>query len=137
MRLSIVLAIVVSASAAAASEPAGQMLVPTCPGRGYVAYSYPAFGSCPCEEDRCFHPGRYYSCSDAYEKSFWRRWRRAHFHGGSMLDDVPCHCIDPSGRPVAVRYEPLPEAHKPVGPTEDSSSARLEGADLGEGTKTP
>jgi hypothetical protein len=103
-------ALLTAASAATAAEPVARVAVPTCPGRGYVPYSYPAIGSCPCGDDGCFDPGRYYACDDAYRKSFWRRWRRAHLCGGSMLNGVPCRCVVPPGRPVSGPLrEPKPE----------------------------
>lgn len=100
---------VITLCAAAASavgqapvEQAGRVALPEYPTAGYVPYAYPPFGSCPCGEDGCFHPRPYYACcgegDPAYKKAFWRRWLRAHFHGGSMLDGVPCHCIYPPVR---------------------------------------
>ncbi|MGC1272237.1 MAG: hypothetical protein WBC44_00915 [Planctomycetaceae bacterium] len=84
----------------------------TCPGRGYLPYGYPSFDSCPCGADGCYHPRRYYACGgDAdpdYKQAFWRRWLRAHFCGGSMLEGVPCHCIYPPGRAVLVTGPPVP-----------------------------
>jgi hypothetical protein len=133
-RSAVAVAVLLStASAASAAEPVSRVAVPTCPGRGYVLYSYPAIGRCPCDHDGCFQPGRYYSCDDAYEKAFWRRWRRAHFHGGSMLDGVPCRCLVPPGRFVSLPLltaEPKPEAApapggaRPAPPSEPDDDAR-------------
>ncbi len=116
------LALLLTATAVGAAEP-GRISLSTCPGQGYVGYSYPAIGSCPCRDDRCFHPGRYYACGDdadsTYKKSFWKRWCRAHFCGGSMLNGVPCQCISPPSLPVAasaafagpsLQIPPVPEA---------------------------
>lgn len=84
-----------------ATEP-GRISVTSRPGTNYVGYSYPAFGSCPCMNDRCLLPGRYYAhCGEGdatYKKAFWKRWLRAHFCGGSMLDGVPCECSNPPPR---------------------------------------
>ena len=102
MRSVAALILLAAASVASAAEPVAKARVATYPGRGYVPYTYPAVGSCPCGEDGCFHPGRYYACDDGYEKSFWRRWARAHFCGGSMLEGVPCRCVSPPGRTVLV-----------------------------------
>ena len=112
------------ATAADAAEPAGRVAVPTCPGRGYVPYAHPAFGGCPCGEDGCFHPRPYYACcGDAdpeYKKAFRRRWLRAHFRGGSMLDGVPCRCVDPPGRTFTAPAATAPAAVAPALPTEES-----------------
>lgn len=117
MRLLFTIGLTVSSLTASAAEPAGRALAWTCPGQGYVPYAYPAFGSCPCGEDGCFHPRPYYACcgdSDpAYKQSFWRRWRRAHFRGGSMLDGVPCHCVFPPGRAVMMTAAPTPAVVPP------------------------
>jgi hypothetical protein len=115
MRATFTAVLLCAASAAAASDDGVRVVVHTCPGRGYLPYAYPAFGGCPCGEDGCFPSGRYYACDDGYEKSFWRRWRRAHFGGGSMLDGIPCRCITPPGRAVSV---PLAAAKpEPVAPS--------------------
>ena len=118
MRTPLTLAFAVATGVVSASEPSGRAMLPTCPGRGFLPYSYPAFGSCPCGEDGCFPPVRYYgACGDAdsaYKKSFWRRWRQAHFGGGSMLDGVPCHCIYPPGRSLALPLTPQPPASEPA-----------------------
>ena len=93
-----------------------------CLGRGYVAYSYPAFGSCPCSSENCFHPGRYYCGGKPYRKQWFRKWLRAHVGRGSMLDDHACECRFPTAgrayqRPVpttpresAVPPRPVPKA---------------------------
>ena len=93
-----------------------------CLGRGYVAYSYPAFGSCPCSGENCFHPGRYYCGGKPYRKQWFRKWLPAHLGHGSMLDDYACQCRFPTAgrayrRPVpsaptesAVPPLPVPKA---------------------------
>jgi len=87
-------------------------LVRPCLGRGYVAYSYPAFDSCPCAGNDCFHPGRYYCGGKPYRKQWFRKWLRAHVGRGSMLDDYACECRFPTvGR---VYRRPAPSA--PNGP---------------------
>ena len=144
MRLFLAAAVISAASAASAAEPVMRVQVATCPGRGYVPYSYPAVGSCPCEDGGCFHPGRYYSCDDRYEKSFWRRWARAHFCGGSMLDGVPCRCVSPPGRSVSIRPEPLPAEPQAVDqspavpiPPENAASAGTEAVEIHNDSKAP
>lgn len=69
-------------------------------GRGYIPYTYPAIDSCPCATNGCFDPSRYYCGGKQYRKQWFRKWVKAHFGRGSMLDDYPCHCINPVyGRP--------------------------------------
>ena len=86
----------------------------SCLGRGYVPYSYPAFNSCPCAHDYCFHPGQYYCGGKQYRKQRYRKWLRAHLGRGSMLDDTECECRFPTtGRPyyrVVARKKPEPAA---------------------------
>ncbi len=88
-------------------------------GRGYVPYSYPAFDSCPCAQDGCFHPGRYYCGGKAYRKQWFRKWVKTHLGRGSMLDGYPCECISPTaGRPylkaarLSVPMLPIPDSPK-------------------------
>ena len=66
-----------------------------CIGDGYVPYSYPAFGTCPCGDNSCYDPARYYCGGKPYQKQWFRKWVRAHLGVGSMLDDVPCECRFP------------------------------------------
>lgn len=105
----------------AATASAGDRVAPVCPVNGYIPYNYPAMGSCPCGEDGCFRPIRYYACDNGYEKSFWRRWLRAHFRGGSMLEGAPCQCISPPGRvyrsPMASPAFVPPESLGEIEPT--------------------
>ena len=133
MRLLFTIGLTISTLTASAAEPAGRALASTCPGKVYVTYAFPAFGSCPCGEGGCFHPRPYYACrgdgDPAYKKAFWRRWLRAHFRGGSMLDGVPCHCVfppragghdngctDPCGRSAAAGGGGLGAAQRARGP---------------------
>ena len=67
-----------------------------CLGRGYISYSLPAIDSCPCANDCCFHPGRYFCGGKKYRKQWYRKWFRAHLGRGSMLDDYPCECVYPA-----------------------------------------
>ena len=72
-------------------------------GNGYVAYRYPAFDTCPCDDAGCYHPGWYYCGGKSYRQAWWRRWVGAHLGGGSMLDGYPCHCVLPTvGRPYGM-----------------------------------
>ena len=64
-------------------------------GRGYVGYELPAVDSCPCCNDRCFNPCRYYFGGKPYIRSWRRRWLSAHLGHGSMLDAYPCQCLSP------------------------------------------
>lgn len=77
-------------------EQGEQVLSRPCLGTGYVAYAYPAFGSCPCDTDRCFSPARYYCGGTSYHRQWFGKWIRAHFGKGSMLDEYPCECIYPT-----------------------------------------
>jgi len=102
-------------------KPSPQNLerVQPCLGRGYVAYSYPSFGSCQCESDCCFHPGRYYCGGKPYRKQWFRTWVRAHLGHGSMLDNTPCQCIYPTAsksflRPPRVSARPEPRFLPPI-----------------------
>lgn len=117
MRPLLIAAIALAAAVTSAAEQtpaglAGRVALPDCPSVGYVPYAYPPFGSCPCDDDGCFHPRRYYACcgegDPAYKKAFWRRWLRTHFHGGSMLDGVPCHCVYPPVRAYVGPLIPVP-----------------------------
>lgn len=69
------------------------------------AYQIPGFDACPCGNTGCFHPGRYYCGGKQYRRHWFRKWLRAHLGHGSMLDDVPCHCIAPAA------YHPAPRHH--------------------------
>lgn len=64
---------------------------------GYIGYTYPALGTCPCRSDHCFHPWRYYCGGKNYRSAWRRKWLRAHFGHGSMLENYPCECICPTG----------------------------------------
>ncbi len=64
-------------------------------GQGYVGYQLPAVDSCPCSNDRCFHPCRYYFGGNAYNKSWRRRWLSAQLGHGSMLDAYGGQCLSP------------------------------------------
>lgn len=112
------LTLFLTATGATAAEP-GRIAFSTCPGQGYIAYSYPAIGSCPCGDDRCFHPGHYYACcgdgDPSYKKAFWKRWLKAHFCGRSMLDGVACQCLNPPSTSVAA---PIPLVPAPMTPPE-------------------
>lgn len=134
--LTIYFVLLVTVTATGASEPA-RITVSACPGEGYIAYSLPAIGSCPCGDDRCFHPGRYYTCrgdgDPAYKKAFWRRWFRAHFRHGSMLEGVPCECVAPPSRPIAATFTPVPAV--PVAPP--APQAPAEAPSQGETPKPP
>ena len=86
-------------------------------GRGYVGYELPAVDSCPCSNDRCFHPCRYYFGGKPYVRSWCRRWLGAHFGHGSMLDAYPSQCLSPGlTRPYwrAVSAEELDSGPTPV-----------------------
>ena len=79
-----------------------------CIGKGYVPYSYPAFGTCPCGENSCYDPARYYCGRKSYRMQWFRKWVRAHLGHGSMLDDVPCGCRFPgSVRPYYRTIRPV------------------------------
>lgn len=67
-----------------------------CLGTGYLPYSYPAFGSCPCALDQCFPPAPYYRGGKAYSTNWLRKWARAHLGRGSMLEAYACPCIYPT-----------------------------------------
>lgn len=64
-------------------------------GRGYVGYELPTLDSCPCSNDRCFHPCRYYFGGKPYVRSWCRRWLGAHVGRGSMLDAYAGQCLSP------------------------------------------
>lgn len=64
-------------------------------GRGYVGYELPAVDSCPCSNDRCFPPCRYYFGGKPYVRSWYGRWLGAHFGHGSMLDAYSGWCLSP------------------------------------------
>lgn len=66
-----------------------------CIGNGYVPYSYPAFGTCPCGDNCCYDPSRYYCGGKSYRKQWFRKWLRTQVGRGSMLSDVPCSCRFP------------------------------------------
>ncbi len=79
-------------------QRAYQMIRP-CIGLGYLPYSYPAVGSCPCGDDLCFHPHRYYCCGKEYKKAWFHKWVGAHCGKRSMLDDYCCPCLYPRAVP--------------------------------------
>ena len=86
-----------SAQSPEPAAAAGQTVpAPPCLGAGYIPYSYPAVDNCSCATDGCFPPARYYCGGEAYRDSWFRKWLRAQFCGGSMLDGYPCHCMFPS-----------------------------------------
>lgn len=87
-----------------------------CVGRGYVPYSYPAIGSCPCGSDCCYHPWRYYCGGKSYERQWFRTWLRAHLGKGSMLDQYPCHCRFPAAGRNYISSQRVPPNEKPVSP---------------------
>ena len=95
----------------------GPRFEPFCPvlGTGYLPYDYPGFDVCPCAGDSCFHPANY--CDPCYREFWFRKWLRAHWGPGSMLEDVPCLCISPTtGRPLLLQNptpEPVPEESPP------------------------
>jgi len=124
MRQLLVLAFLIAPTSLAAAEPVRISLTP-CPGQGYIAYRYPAVGSCPCADESCFHPSRYYACcgdaDQAYRKQFWKRWLKAHFCGASLLDGVPCRCVSPSVIAVAAPMATPPI--DPPAPTEEPDNA--------------
>lgn len=105
---------VVPPPAAGSEEALPQHVFRPCLGNGYVPYTYPAIGTCPCAEDCCFPAAPYYACGacgEAYRKRWFKKWLRAHFGHGSMLDGYPCHCIAPTaGRPY-VAAQPTAEPH--------------------------
>ena len=79
-----------------------------CPQGSYIPYTYPAFESCPCGADGCYHPAPYYGGSQCYRRSWFHKWLRAHLGLGSMLEDYPCPCVLPTGAgvvPAAVETE--------------------------------
>ena len=87
-----------------------QVLWRPCLGAGYVPYAYPAFGSCPCDTDRCFLPAQYYCGGKPYRRQWFGKWVRAHLGNGSMLEDFPCECIYPtSGRLHLLASDPAAE----------------------------
>lgn len=69
-----------------------------CLGNGYVPYSYPGIGTCPCgpPEAGCFHPWNYYHGGKSYKRSWLGKWLKAHLGHGSMLEGYPCHCTQPT-----------------------------------------
>lgn len=120
MRLA-ALAFIVTTLTASVAHAADQAVVSICPGRGYLPYDYPTFNSCPCGTDGCFHPRPYYACCGEgdpdYKQAFWRRWLRAHFCGGSMLEGVPRHCVSPPSRAVPMSGPPISDLILPPQPT--------------------
>ncbi len=91
-----------------------------CIGAGYLAYSYPAVGSCPCGDDLCFDPHRYYCCGKQYKKAWLHKWLGSHLGKRSMLDDYCCPCLYPRAVPrpylrrVKLANEPLPLESPPL-----------------------
>jgi hypothetical protein len=84
-------------------------------GRGYVGYELPAVDSCPCSNDRCFSPCRYYFGGKPYLRSWRHRWLSAHLGHGSMLDAYPCQCLSPGlTRPY---WRPVSTPETGAGPT--------------------
>ncbi len=79
------------------AQPVESESIPPQRHRGYQAYSYPALDSCPCRSGRCFSPWRYFCGGDDYRQAWFRKWLRAHFRHGSMLEDYPCECVRPAG----------------------------------------
>jgi len=79
---------------AAENQRAYQAIRP-CIGAGYLPYSYPAIGSCPCGDDLCFNPHRYYCCGKEYKKAWFHKWVGSHLGKRSMLDDYWCPCLYP------------------------------------------
>lgn len=86
-----------------ANSPAAQAGVvaptPSCVAGGCITrsrgYTLPGFEVCPCGNSGCFHPARYYCGGKPYRKHWFRKWLCAHFGHGSMLENVPCHCVHP------------------------------------------
>ena len=118
-------------SVPAVSQPprSPSTLVP-CIGRGYRSYSYPAFGSCACGADCCFHPGRYYCGGKPYKRQWFKTWLRAHFGKGSMLDRDPCECRFPTTARTYVSSAPA--AEPPITRPDQSGSLSNQSADLPE-----
>lgn len=103
---------------AAPPAPPVQAFQP-CFGRGYMPYAYPAFGSCPCGDDHCFHPGVYYHGGKPYRREWLCRWIRAHVGHGSMLEAYPCPCISPvAGKPYLISPPAPPVQAEPPFPAE-------------------
>ena len=99
-----------------------------CIGAGYIPYSYPAIGSCPCGDDLCFNPHRYYCCGKQYKKAWFRKWSGSHLGKRSMLDDYWCPCIYPTTVPrpylrtvKLTNEQPLPLEPPPLPPAFDTS----------------
>ena len=67
-----------------------------CFGAGYLPYAYPGFDTCPCGNDGCFHPNKYFCGGKAYRRQWLRKWVRSHLGRGSMLEGYPCPCIFPT-----------------------------------------
>lgn len=94
-----------------------------CLGDGYIPYGYPAFETCPCGNDGCFHPWRYYAGGKCYRRNWFHTWLRAHLGLGSMLEDYPCPCIFPiHAAPTAIPVEPEASTVWPVAPVPIESS---------------
>lgn len=114
MRLAAILSIAVTVAVcgrATADGPAGETqrtAFTPCIGRGYVPYSYPAVGSCPCGASCCFHPWRYYCGGKSYKRQWFRTWFGAHFGKGSMLDQYPCECLFPTVGRAYISSQPVP-----------------------------
>lgn len=102
-------------------------LIRPCIGAGYIAYSYPAVGSCPCGDDLCFNPHRYYCCGKEYKKAWFHKWAGSHLGKRSMLDDYCCPCLYPRvaprpylrtvkfvSEPPVLEPDPLPAAPEPA-----------------------
>lgn len=95
-----------------------------CIGAGYIPYSYPAVGSCPCIDDFCFSPHRCYCCGMQYKRAWCRKWIGSHLGHRSMLDDYHCACIFPTAvpRPYLRELGPI-EAQPPSVPPADDGEA--------------
>lgn len=116
----------VNAIAVPAAQKTYQVTRP-CIGAGYVPYSYPAVGSCPCGDDACFDPHRYYCCGKQYKRAWFHKWVGSHVGKRSMLDDYPCACIYPTAvpRPYLREVKPVVDhfpSAPPSTPTDTESS---------------
>lgn len=99
-----------------------------CIGAGYVPYAYPAVGSCPCGDDACFDPHRYYCCGKQYKRAWFHKWVGSHLGKRSMLDDYPCACIYPTAvpRPYLREVKPVVDQFPSAPPSAPADTESLE-----------